>query len=67
MFSYTKYNVWSCDKHAFDKVSDADDGTPPLSITVQQQNTQNENRDTNISNKIDRIETQMKDQLTNNT
>ena len=55
------------DKHAFDKVSDADDEIPPQLITAKQNIAQNANRDTNTTDKVDRIEMQRKDQLTNNT
>ena len=54
------------DKHAFDRVSDADDQRKPLDICNESKNVQNENSDTNHIDNADRKETQARDQLTSN-
>ena len=52
------------DKHVSDRVSDADDNKQAICINTKQQN---ENRDTNFIDKIDKIQTQARDQLTIDT
>ena len=50
------------DRNVFDKVSDADDEIPHRSTTTQQHSAQTANNDTNITDKVDRIEEQMREQ-----
>ena len=54
------------DKHTFDRVSDADEDRNPPIISIDLQDVQNDNSNTNNTDNIASQEIQARDQLTNN-